>query len=209
MLIAYLIIAYLIGSLSPGLIIARVKGLGLSEIGSGIGAAKISKLIGRSWFLPIALFDIAKGVVLVKVGIWLTGNIDYGVLLGIACLIGHRHSIFLKFRGDTGVAIANGVVLATTAWFPLVIADLLQITLVICKVPRRGAVYISAISFAALVALLSGLPNLTKVCLICFAIYAIARKATANNAEEIELSKIWLDQLRLPTWVRKLVPWDK
>jgi glycerol-3-phosphate acyltransferase PlsY len=111
-----LILAFIIGSIPTGLLIARAKGIDLRKVGSGnIGTTNVLRAVGKEAALLTLIGDIAKGAVPVLItralNIGEPGSLYEG-LVGLAAIVGHDFSIFLRFRGGKGVATSLGVVLS-------------------------------------------------------------------------------------------------
>ncbi|MDX2058124.1 MAG: glycerol-3-phosphate 1-O-acyltransferase PlsY [Gemmatimonadales bacterium] len=113
-LAVWLVASYLVGAIPTSYWVARVaKGIDLRTVGSGnLGATNVYRTLGWRYAIPVALVDIAKGVVPVLVfgprasdGLWIP------LLLGLAAVVGHVFSPFVGFKGGKGVATAAGVVL--------------------------------------------------------------------------------------------------
>jgi len=129
--LASMIIAYVLGSIPFGLILAkRMANVDVREWGSGkVGATNVLRSAGRRVAILSGLMDIMKGaaaVLLAGLIIGKTyvaiGSFGFGplfgqVLAGIAAVAGHNWSIFLGFRGGSGVATFFG---GWIALFPMV-----------------------------------------------------------------------------------------
>ena len=110
-----LLAAYLLGSTPTSLLLARARGIDLREWGSGnLGATNLYRAAG----LPIALLcmvaDVGKGFVPARFFADLDG-LDWPQLAlayGIAAVLGHVFSIWVRFRGGKGMATGAGVYLA-------------------------------------------------------------------------------------------------
>lgn len=109
-----LAVAYLLGSLPFGLLLAQLLGgKDVRKSGSGnIGATNVARVVGPAAGILTLLLDAAKGAV----AVWLAGhysdqNAAASTLAGIAALIGHCFPVWLKFKGGKGVATALGVFL--------------------------------------------------------------------------------------------------
>jgi glycerol-3-phosphate acyltransferase PlsY len=103
---------YLLGSINFALIFARAKGADLRGQGSGNpGATNAGRIMGRKTGVIVALLDIAKGYVPAAVAAAVAGD-EFGMIAGVAAILGHITSPFAGFRGGKGVATAGGVVLA-------------------------------------------------------------------------------------------------
>src|SRR4051794_28373906 len=114
--------AYLIGAIPFGYLIARWRGVDIFREGSGnIGATNVGRVLGRRFGILVFLLDLAKGALPALVA----GRIAQGwtdgpdellgpdglrVSAGLAALLGHLFSIYLRFRGGKGVATGAGVV---------------------------------------------------------------------------------------------------
>ena len=129
--LASMIIAYLLGSIPFGLILAKkMADVDVREWGSGkVGATNVLRSAGRRVAILSGLLDILKGasaVLLAGLIIGKTyvaiGSFGFGpllgqVLAGLAAVAGHNWSIFLGFRGGSGVATFFG---GWIALFPMV-----------------------------------------------------------------------------------------
>jgi glycerol-3-phosphate acyltransferase PlsY len=109
--------AYLLGALPSAYLLARVvKGIDIREYGSGnVGIANFSVHVSKLWMVPLILFEVfAKGVLPVAVasdnilglGLWVEAG------AGMASILGHTWSVWLKFTGGRGMATALGIVAA-------------------------------------------------------------------------------------------------
>jgi glycerol-3-phosphate acyltransferase PlsY len=110
-------LAYLLGSIPTGLLVARLLGgPDPRQTGSGnIGAANLFRLLGRNAGVLTLLGDALKGAVPVFLAVyWLTPLGDWQdsavATVGLAAVLGHIVSIFLNFRGGKAVATTFGVV---------------------------------------------------------------------------------------------------
>ena len=116
-------VAYLIGALPFGLLLARAAGLGdIRRIGSGnIGATNVLRTGRKDIAALTLLLDGAKGFAAVWVADIYFGP-DVRFFCAIAVVVGHLFPIWLGFRGGKGVATTLGVLLAL-AW-PIGVAAL-------------------------------------------------------------------------------------
>lgn len=148
MIAVLLIAAFLIGSIPTGMLIARAKGVDLRKIGSGnIGATNVLRAAGRAAALLTLAGDIVKGVIpvlaaraLQSQGIALSGlhllvpegsdpALVAECLAGLAAVLGHNFSVFLRFRGGKGVATSLGVLFALTPLAALATVTIWLLTL--------------------------------------------------------------------------------
>jgi len=107
------LVAYLLGSVPFGIVIARIFGLGdLRQIGSGnIGATNVLRTGNKlAAFLTLVL-DAGKGGIAVLIARALFAE-DAAQIAGVAAFLGHCFPIYLRFKGGKGVATFLGTLLA-------------------------------------------------------------------------------------------------
>jgi len=103
----FTLIAYLIGSIPFGLLIAKSKGIDIRTQGSGnIGATNVLRVIGKRWGFFTLFLDLLKGFIpAFFFPLLLKQSTDWGVLFGIAAILGHTFPVYLKFKGGKGWGI--------------------------------------------------------------------------------------------------------
>jgi acyl phosphate:glycerol-3-phosphate acyltransferase len=107
------LIAYIAGSIPFGLVVARAKGVDLRAVGSGnIGATNVARALGKKWAIAVLIADAGKGFVPVWLGRHLGMDATRVALAGLAAIVGHMFTIFLRGRGGKGVATSLGVAIA-------------------------------------------------------------------------------------------------
>ncbi len=109
------VIAYLIGALPMGLVVARLFRLGdPRRIGSGnIGATNVLRTGSKAAAALTLVLDGGKGAVAVVIA--QRFGPDMAVIAAGAAVVGHVAPVWLLFRGGKGVATTLGVLLAI-AW---------------------------------------------------------------------------------------------
>lgn len=113
------VLAYLVGALPVGFLVARVFGLGdIRRAGSGnIGATNVLRTLGRLPALLTLLGDIGKGAAAVAIGSALGGGTAGAQgLAAVAAVVGNCWPVYLKFRGGKGVATGLGAFLWLVPW---------------------------------------------------------------------------------------------
>lgn len=111
---ALVLVAYLLGSIPFGLILAKLfGGKDVREYGSGnIGATNVSRVAGPLAGIFTLLLDTLKGMTAVWVaGRFIGHSALWMTLAGFAALVGHCFPVWLRFKGGKGVATALGVFL--------------------------------------------------------------------------------------------------
>jgi len=115
-----ILISYLIGSIPTAYIFGRLlKGIDIRRYGSGnVGATNVFRVIGRMPGLIALLIDIAKGYICASYVANFFMYISpvsrpevYQVLAGMAAIVGHNWTVFLRFKGGKGVAVSAGVLM--------------------------------------------------------------------------------------------------
>ena len=112
------LLAFLLGSIPFGLIVARAAGLGdVRKIGSGsIGATNVLRTGNKGAAAATVLLDAAKAAVPVLVaGQFWPGTQDAASVAAVAAVAGHCFTPWLAFKGGKGFASAAGA-LAALAW---------------------------------------------------------------------------------------------
>ncbi len=104
---------YLVGSLPFGLIITKLfQGIDPRKKGSGnIGATNVLRVAGKKAAVATLFFDLCKGLPLIIVSRQSGFGDRITLLVGLAAILGHIFSVFLKFKGGKGVASSFGVIL--------------------------------------------------------------------------------------------------
>ena len=120
-----LVAAYLLGSIPFAQVLARINGVDLREVGSGnIGAGNLTKTVGKGWGLAAGLLDGFKGLIPVLIAKEMGLGPGAAGLAGLAAVIGHNWSIFIRGRSGRGLATSVGVIMGldpvllvwTTGW---------------------------------------------------------------------------------------------
>lgn len=117
--------AYLLGSVPFGLIVGKSRGVDPRAAGSGnIGATNVGRLLGKRFFFLVFFLDLLKGLLPMLIAAWvLRGAPDEPrkflawLLVGVAAIVGHLFSVFLRFQGGKGVATSGGVILGLFPYF--------------------------------------------------------------------------------------------
>ena len=156
--ILVVVIAYLLGSIPTGFLVAKAKGVDIRTVGSGnIGATNVFRILGKPAGVFVLLADAAKGWLAVFVVAKLVAGWsfpDAGPLsiewfrlcAGIAAILGHNYTCWLHFKGGKGIATSAGVLVALVLG-PLLI--ILGIWIVVFALTR----YVSLASICASFAL--------------------------------------------------------
>lgn len=112
-------VAFFIGAVNPATILARILGKDLRRAGSGNpGATNAGRVLGARWGVVVGVLDVLKGFLPVIVAQQFLGSIT-ALCVGLAVVLGHIWSPFLRGQGGKGVATSLGAILAVEPWFGL------------------------------------------------------------------------------------------
>ena len=112
---AWILGAYLVGGIPFGYLIGRMRGVDVRTVGSkNIGATNVFRTVGKKWGLVAFACDVLKGLLptlaarrfLPEAALW----------VGVACVVGHMLTPYMKFKGGKGVATAFGMLMALVPW---------------------------------------------------------------------------------------------
>ncbi|HMT90327.1 MAG TPA: glycerol-3-phosphate acyltransferase [Dermatophilaceae bacterium] len=108
--------SFFLGGVNPAAIFARVLGKDLSAGSGNPGATNAGRVVGRKWGVLVGVLDVLKGVVPVWVTLLFFGT-HFAYLSGLAAVLGHVFSPYLRGRGGKGVATALGAILPVHPWY--------------------------------------------------------------------------------------------
>ena len=107
MILLYLFISYLIGSLSGSLILGKLWKVDIREMGSGnAGGTNALRSVGVSFGILTFLIDLIKGIIPPLI---VSGNLNLMLCCGIMSILGHVYPIFYNFKGGKGAGTLLGV----------------------------------------------------------------------------------------------------
>lgn len=128
------VVGFVVGSINPATLIARARGVNLRAIGSGNpGATNTARAMGARTGVLVGVIDVLKGFVpALAFSAW--GGMAAGEAAGLAAVLGHIFSPFLRGRGGKGVATTLGAVLGVQ---PLWAVPMLAVFAAVLAVTRR------------------------------------------------------------------------
>ncbi len=138
-LIIKLGLSYLIGSTSGSVLLGKLKGVDIRNLGSGnAGGTNAFRTQGAVFAAGVLFVDIMKGFISAKfisamnLPIF-SGTLDPNLLIilcGIAAILGHVYPIYHGFRGGKGGGAAVGMVFAIS-WPTISLAILLWLVILL------------------------------------------------------------------------------
>jgi len=161
------VVAYLLGSIPTGFLVAKARGVDIRTVGSGnIGATNVFRILGKPAGIFVLLMDALKGFAAVALVVNFYHELNdvlpnlfavegitnpqvrtgFGIVAGLFAVLGHNYTCWLRFKGGKGIATTAGVFAALA---PLAVLVALVSWIVMFLLTR----YVSLGSIAAAVAL--------------------------------------------------------
>jgi acyl phosphate:glycerol-3-phosphate acyltransferase len=144
--IAIALLGYLLGSFPTGYLAGRLRGVDIRTVGSGnIGATNAFRILGKPAGTIVLAIDALKGLGACRAVPLLFSSApseNMRIIGGLAAILGHNYTCWLRFKGGKGIATSAGVLLG---WLPACLAIILGVWLLVFAVSR----YVSLASIAA------------------------------------------------------------
>lgn len=119
MIIKYLlcaVIAYLLGSFSTGILVAKRDGHDIRAEGSkNTGASNALRILGLKGGALVFAGDFLKAALAVIIGQLIAGKVG-GMVGGLFVVLGHNWPVFFGFQGGKGIACSTAVLLILFFW---------------------------------------------------------------------------------------------
>lgn len=153
--LATMIIAYLIGSINPAILITKLTtGKDIRTMGSGnAGFTNVLRSVGKGPAVATIICDYLKGIIAVLIGWWIFSAltvtnevapaeyVKYGrYLAGVCVILGHAFPIYFKFKGGKGVVTANALMLVVDWRVFLLVTGTFLIIFFCTKIISLGSV---------------------------------------------------------------------
>ena len=168
LLVPSILIGFLLGSIPTGLLIGRARGVDLRTQGSkNIGATNAFRVLGPKWGGLVFALDVVKGLVAVLLtrqfgpsfGASPSAVLTAALAAGVAAILGHVFTPWLRFKGGRGVATSLGVFLGIVPVPTALAFALWVILLLVSKRVSVGSIG-AALAYPFLVyALATGVPR--------------------------------------------------
>ena len=105
--------AYLLGSVPFAQVLARLNHVDLRTVGTGnVGAGNLTKEVGLFWGVVAAVLDGLKGLAPVLIARQAGLGLGAAGIAGVAAVIGHNWSIWMRGRAGRGLASSAGMLVA-------------------------------------------------------------------------------------------------
>lgn len=133
--------SYLVGSISPSTIIAKMRGIDIKKEGSGnAGTTNALRVLGGKAAVITLCIDILKGTAAVFLSATLTGDPLFGYFACAAAFIGHIFPVYYSFKGGKGVAVAFGGLLGVNWKLALILLLIVAVLTVLSKRMSVGSI---------------------------------------------------------------------
>ena len=110
--IIFPVVGYLIGSINPGYLLGKIKGMDIREEGTkNAGTSNTYHLLGLKYAAPTAFYDTFKGLFVIFIATIAGTPQFFALLSGIMAIVGHVFPFYMSFKGGQGVATATGMML--------------------------------------------------------------------------------------------------
>ncbi len=193
--VSLLVLAYIVGSIPFSIVVGRLfTGVDVRKHGSGNpGGTNALRYLGKKYGLLVVFLDVLKGgwlILIIKLG-WITVDPSIPIILyGVAAVLGHVFSVFLRFGGGKAVATSGGLVIVLNPLMALILAIVFFVVLKLTK-------YVSVASTATALGLvvlsaIMDLPILPYSAFLCLLVL-IRHQSNYRKLLRKEESKItWL-----------------
>jgi len=111
MVVVWVALAYMLGSVSSAIIVCKLMGLPdpRSEGSGNPGATNVLRIGGKKAAALTLVGDMLKGYIPVALAMWFWLDAPTVIAIGMAAFIGHLWPVFFEFKGGKGVATELGV----------------------------------------------------------------------------------------------------
>lgn len=143
--------SYLLGSVSPSVFLGRLlKGIDVRQHGSGnAGTTNAFRVLGTRLGACVMVCDILKGVVPVLVCRVLGFGPLASVGAGLAAIVGHNWSIFLRGRGGKGIATTGGVIVGLMPITSIIVWGTFGLVVALTRIVSVGSLSATVVFVAA------------------------------------------------------------
>ena len=195
-IILFIVIAYLIGSISPALLVGKIfYNTDIRTMGSGnLGTTNTFRCLGKKAGVIVFVLDISKGIIATMLPSLVLGRVEYLSIFGAFAMIGHVYPIFANYKGGKAVATGSGVFIFLYPTLSLILVAIFFSTLFITGYVSLGSILICLTSIVYLSIFESGIDKWIMIVMCIFVIYMHKSniKRLLNGTENKSKAKIKL-----------------
>jgi glycerol-3-phosphate acyltransferase PlsY len=144
------LVAYLLGSIPTGFLVAKARGVDIRTVGSGnIGATNVFRALGKPAGIFVLLADALKGAVAVAATAWFFCRWFHAspdakeaceIIAALCAILGHNYTCWLYFKGGKGIATSAGVLAALVPGALLIILSVFIIVVALTRYVSLGSI---------------------------------------------------------------------
>lgn len=166
------LLAYFLGSISPGIIISNSLGTDIRKHGSkSTGSTNMLRVMGLRYGLITFIGDLLKASLAVVLGRLIAGE-PGALLAGLFAVIGHNWPAFYQFRGGKGIACSIAVLLWICPHQALIGCIAAVLVILLTRYVSLGSLSMLAVSAALIIAMLPFWPfGLWSLILLALGLY--------------------------------------
>ncbi len=142
--------SYLLGSVSPSVFLGKlVRHIDVREHGSGNpGTTNAFRVLGVKLGIVVLVSDILKGLLPILVCRWLAFGPLASVGVGLAAIVGHNWSVFLRGRGGKGIATTAGVIIGLMPVSSLIVVLGFTVMILLTRIVSVGSLFATLVFVA-------------------------------------------------------------
>ena len=177
-LILWLIVGYLVGSIPWALIIGKVfYGVDIRTKGSGnLGGTNAGRVLGKKAGISVIILDALKAFIVMVIVNKISP--EYARYAGLAVCIGHCFPVFAQFRGGKAVACAMGYILGIALFIThdfifTFLYPVLVFIIVLCLTKYMSLASMSALTMATIMGFLTYKNNSLATLVLLLTLFVI------------------------------------
>lgn len=141
-------IGYALGSVNSSVIVGRLHGKDIRELGSGnAGLTNTLRVLGKKAAVMVLAGDIIKGVLAILAGLLLKGWATEGTISGLFAVtagtfavVGHNWPVYFNFKGGKGILTTATVIFMLDWRIGLLVLALFIIVVAISRFVSLGSI---------------------------------------------------------------------
>ena len=201
------LLGYLLGSIPSAYIAGRlIRGIDIRRYGSGsVSGSNVWVHVSKPALFAVGIADCAKGFVPVLLAQWLGLGLPTAALAGVAAVVGHDWSIYLKFTGGRGIGTSMGALAALDLRLAVVPLAALALGRLLGNVPLVSGMGMISLPLWALA--FGEPPAVTAACL-ALALLTVAKRLLGNPGQPLPTERsVFVNRLLFDRDIRDREAW--